>query len=54
MTDEEKKMMWDQRFELATDSIDHARICIQQYRGDMALKALDIAELQLSKLKDLI
>jgi hypothetical protein len=54
MTEDDKKLMRDQRFELATDTINHARICIKDHRGDLALKALDIAELQIAKLKDLI
>lgn len=54
MTEEDKKAFRDQRFELAIDTIDHARQCIKDHRGDLALKALDIAENQIAKLKELL
>ena len=50
MTEDEKDLLKN-RYDLAIDSIDHARICIKDFRGDLALKALDVAEHQVLKLK---
>lgn len=53
MTDNEKTLWRDQRYSLAIDSVGHARACLQDHRGDLALKALDVAEHQISKIKDM-
>lgn len=50
MTEDEKQMK-AMRYDLAIDAIAHARICIKDLRGDMALKALDVAEHQISMIK---
>lgn len=39
-----------ERHALAMDSIGQARNCIKEFRGDLALKALDVAEHQISKI----
>lgn len=48
---EDEKQMRSARYELAVDSVNHARACIKDHRGDLALKALDIVEHQVAKLK---
>lgn len=48
---EEQKQLLENRHLLALDAVDHARRCIKDHRGDLALKALDIAEHQIQHLK---
>lgn len=50
MTDDENALL-AHRYDLAINAIEHARVCIKDLRGDMALRALDIATHQIEKLK---
>lgn len=51
MNDDDRMALLAARKDLALDAIDNARRCIRDFRGDLALKALDVAEHQISHLE---